>query len=95
MCHREQLFKNVQKNRGKHGYVSCFDTEIPSQHGKTNQQKQQVDKKVNLGSSKRKKPADDNGHTGYTAERKIVGEFKNINSNIHDQNSCGNNNIFF
>ena len=26
---------------------------------------------------------------------KIIGEFKNINSNVHDQNSCGNDSIFF
>ena len=76
-------------------YLSCFDTEIPSQHGKTNQQKQQVDKKVNLGSSKRKKPADDNGHTGYTAERKIVGELKYIDSNVHNENCRSENDIFF
>ena len=54
-----------------------------------------VDKKDDLCGSERKKPADDNGHTGYTAERKIIGEFKNINSNVHDQNSCGNDSIFF
>ena len=50
---------------------------------------------VDYRGSKGKKFCKNNSHSGYSAERKIIWKFKNIDADIHNEYGNGNNKVFF
>ena len=75
--------------------VGCFQSEVSSKKSETDHQKNQVDDQVDYRGSKGKKFCKNNSHSGYSAERKIIWKFKNIDADIHNEYGNGNNKVFF
>ena len=95
MRHREYFFKNVQQNGRQHSDIGGLQSEVfPKERESYNEQKQ-VDDQVDLRGGEGLKLRKDNCHTGYAAEGKVVWKFKNINANIHDQDSGSDQSILF
>jgi len=94
-AHGEKKFHGTGGEGNYHGDICCFCAEGSAEHHNTEEHQREIEDQVEGCLRQGEQAAEDDGKTGDTAEREMVGEFEHINTYGHQKTGQGKNGVFF